>query len=147
MHKMIRKPYTGGKIWHSLLLEYNQIYEAGSTWSEIGFWYVQYAPCHYLLPTDVSLMLCPSIKSIYFKDTVSRSFENDHNFERNEDNGLKWFWTVQIVLFGSKSGQAQIILPWTNFYNLDLSKLIWTRPKRIRFVQNNWYSIKIIFDT
>ena len=41
---------------------------------------------------------------------------------------------VQIVLVGSKSfwsgpnnfGHVQIRLFWTNFYNLDLSKMIWT---------------------
>ena len=48
--------------------------------------------------------------------------------------GPKWFWTVQIVFFGSKSfwsdpnhfGQVLIRFFWTNFYNLDLSKMIWT---------------------
>ena len=33
----------------------------------------------------------------------------------------------------------------TNFYNLDLSKMIWTRPKQIGPVQNNWYSTKMIW--
>jgi hypothetical protein len=67
--------------------------------------------------------------------------------------GPKLFWTVQIVLVGSKSfwlgpnhfGQVQIIAFWSNFYNLDLSKMIWTKPKQIGSVQNDWYSTKIIW--
>ena len=67
--------------------------------------------------------------------------------------GLKLFWTVQIVLFGSKwfwSGpinfvQVQIRLFWTNFHNLDLSKMIWTRPKQNGPVQNDWYSTEMIW--
>ena len=63
------------------------------------------------------------------------------------------FGRVQIVLLGSKLvwsgpnhfGQFQIRLFWTNFYNLDLSKMIWTRPKRIEPTQNDWCSTKIIW--
>ena len=63
------------------------------------------------------------------------------------------FGLVQIVLVMSKSfwagpnhfGQVQIRLFWTIFYNMDLSKMIWTRPKRIGPVQNNWYSTKMIW--
>ena len=54
--------------------------------------------------------------------------------------GPKWFWTVQIVLDGFKLfwvgtnhfGQVQIRLFWSDFYNLVLSKMIWTRP------ETNW---------
>ena len=60
--------------------------------------------------------------------------------------GPKWFclldrpncsgW-VQIVLVGSKIfGQVQIRLFRTNFYNLDQSKMIWTRPKQTGPFQN-----------
>ena len=63
----------------------------------------------------------------------------------------KWFWTVQIVLDGCKLfwlnpncfGLVQIILV---MLKLDLSWLIfiiWTWPKRIGPVQNNWYSTKM----
>ena len=59
--------------------------------------------------------------------------------------GPKLFWTVQIVLVGSKSfwlgpnhfGQVQIKFFWTTFYNLDLSKIIWTRPKCFGLDQND----------
>ena len=51
---------------------------------------------------------------------------------------------VQIVLVRSKSFwsgpnrvQVQIRLLWTNFYNLDLSKMIWTHPKQWVLEQND----------
>ena len=49
--------------------------------------------------------------------------------------GYKLFWSGPNC-FGQVSGpshfgQVQIKLFWTNFYNLDLSKMIWTQPKRI----------------
>ena len=74
--------------------------------------------------------------------------------------GQKWFWTVQIVLDWYKLflvrfkslwlgpnhfGHVQIIFFWTIFYNLNLSKMIWIRPKQIEPIQNNWYSNKIIW--
>ena len=63
------------------------------------------------------------------------------------------FGRLQIVLVGSKRfwlspnhfGQVQIRLLWTNFYNLDLTKMIWNRPKRIGPVLNNWYWTKMIW--
>ena len=36
-------------------------------------------------------------------------------------------------------GKVQISLLWTDFYNLDLSKMIWIRAKQIGDVQNDWY--------
>ena len=62
-------------------------------------------------------------------------------------------WRLQIVLVGSKLfwsgpnhfGQVQIRLLWTNFYNLDPTKMIWTRPKRIGPVLNNWSLTKMIW--
>ena len=69
--------------------------------------------------------------------------------------GPKWFWTVQIVLDGYKLfwsgpirfGQAQIILDRFGQVqiikispeksNLNLTKMIWTRPKQFLHVQNN----------
>ena len=65
----------------------------------------------------------------------------------------KSFWIVQIVFVVPKSlwlgpnhfGQVQIRLFWTNFYNLDLSKMIWIRPKRIEPTQNDWCSTKMIW--
>ena len=67
--------------------------------------------------------------------------------------GQKWFWTIQIVLVGKKMfwlgpnnlEQVQIRLFGTNFYYLDLSKMIWTWPKQIGPVQNDWHSTKIIW--
>ena len=56
------------------------------------------------------------------------------------------FGRVQIVLVGSKSfwsGSNRLF--WTSFYNLELSKMFWTRPKLIGPVQNNWYSTKMIW--
>ena len=49
--------------------------------------------------------------------------------------GYKLFWSGPNC-FGQVSGpshfgQVQIKLFWTSFYNLDLSKMIWTQPKRI----------------
>ena len=63
------------------------------------------------------------------------------------------FGRIQIILVGSESfwlgsnnfGQVQIRFLLTNFYNLDLSKMIWTRPKQIGPVQNDWYSTKMIW--
>ena len=63
------------------------------------------------------------------------------------------FGWAQVVLVVSKLfwmgpnhfGQFQIRLFWTNLYNLDLSKMIRTRPKQIRPVQNDWYSTKNIW--
>ena len=51
----------------------------------------------------------------------------------------KCFGRVQIVLIMSKLfwsgtnhfGQVLIRLFWTNFYDLDLSKMIWTRPNEL----------------
>ena len=64
-----------------------------------------------------------------------------------------YFGRVQIVLVMSKLfwlgqnhfGQVYIRLLWTNFYDLDLSKMIWTRPKQIGPVQNDWYLTKMIW--
>ena len=65
--------------------------------------------------------------------------------------GPKLFWTGKYILlwsgpnrFGDWSGpnhfvQVQIWLFWTNFFNLDLSKMIWTRTKQIGPVQKDWY--------
>ena len=66
---------------------------------------------------------------------------------------LNCFGPVPLVLVGYKSfwlgtnhfSQVQIRLFWTNFYNLDLSKMIWIQPKGIGSVQNDWYSTKIIW--
>ena len=63
-----------------------------------------------------------------------------------------YFGRVPIVLVMSKSfwlgpnhfGQVHIRLLWTNFYNLDLYKMIWTRPKQIGPVQDDSYSTKMI---
>ena len=63
------------------------------------------------------------------------------------------FGRLQIVLVGSKpfwSGpnhfdQVQIRLLWTIFYDFDLTKMIWTCPKQIGLVLNNWYSTKMIW--
>jgi hypothetical protein len=60
---------------------------------------------------------------------------------------------VQFFLVWSKSFwscpndfvQVQIRFFWTNFYNLDLSKMIWTHTKQIGPVQNDWYSTKMIW--
>ena len=42
-------------------------------------------------------------------------------------------------------GQVQIRFFWTNFYNLDLTKIIWKLSKRIGPVQNHWYLSKMIW--
>ena len=64
------------------------------------------------------------------------------------------FGQLQINLVGSKLfwsgpnhfGQVHIRLFWTVFfYGVDLSKMIWTRPKRIGPVQNDSYSTKMIW--
>ena len=54
--------------------------------------------------------------------------------------GAKWFWTIQIILveYGSNSfwsdpnhiGQVQIIKNSPEKSNLNLTKIIWTQPKR-----------------
>ena len=67
-------------------------------------------------------------------------------------DGPNCFRRVQFVLVGLKlfwsgpnhwSGLNYTFLD--QLYNLDLSKMIWTPPKRIGFVQNNWYFTKIIW--
>ena len=63
------------------------------------------------------------------------------------------FGWLQIVLVGSNPfwsgpnhfGQVQIRLFWTNFYSLDLSKMIWNWPKQIGPGQNDWYWTKMIW--
>ena len=69
---------------------------------------------------------------------------------KNSFGGIEWqmpcpsidpklFWTVQIVYVRSKSfcsgqnnfHQVQIRLFWTNFYDLDPTKMNWTHPKRL----------------
>ena len=59
---------------------------------------------------------------------------------QNDFGSTKSFW-----LSTNHFGQVQIGFFWTNFYNWDLSKMIWTRPKQIGRVQNDWYSTKIIW--
>ena len=67
--------------------------------------------------------------------------------------GPKWLWTVQIVLIASKLfwsgpncfGQVQIILVRFKLYFSGLIFIIWTWPKWIGPVQNDWYSTKIIW--
>ena len=67
--------------------------------------------------------------------------------------GPKLFWPVQIILDGYKLfwlglnhfGQVQIRFLLTNFYDLDLSKMIWTQSKQIGHVQNDWCSTKMIW--
>ena len=49
------------------------------------------------------------------------------------------------MFWSARFGRVQIRLFWTNYYNLDLSKMIWTRPKQIGPVQNNWYSTNMIW--
>ena len=59
--------------------------------------------------------------------------------------GPKRFWTIQIVLDGSKLfwlvpnhfGQVHIRFFWTIFYNLDLTKTNWIRPKRLVLNQDD----------
>ena len=49
----------------------------------------------------------------------------------------KFFGWVNLFWTGTNHfGQAQITFFWTSFYNLDLSKMIWTCPKQIGLVQN-----------
>ena len=55
--------------------------------------------------------------------------------------GPEWFWTTfQIILVRFKLDFYPLI-----FYNLDLSKMIWTPPKQIGRVQNYMYSTKMIW--
>ena len=75
-----------------------------------------------------------------------------------KDMGPKLFWMVtncfgqaQIVLVGSKPfwsdpnhfSQVQIRLFWNNFYNLDLFKMNWTRPKQLILDQNHFGPIEV----
>ena len=59
---------------------------------------------------------------------------------QNDFGPSKLFWSGP-----NHFGQVQIRLFWTNFYNLDLSKMIWIQPKRIGSSQKDWYSIKMIW--
>ena len=61
--------------------------------------------------------------------------------------GPKLFWWfpnqfsgVQIILVRFKLDFSRIF-----FYHLDLSKMLWTQPKQIGPIQNDWYSSKIIW--
>ena len=50
------------------------------------------------------------------------------------------FWPPKLFLWGTnRFGQVQIRLFWTNFHNLDLCKIIWTRIEQIGAIQNDWY--------
>ena len=63
------------------------------------------------------------------------------------------FGRVPIVLAGSNSfwsgpnhfGQVQIIKFNPENSNLNLTEMIWTRPKRIGSVRNDWYLTKMIW--
>ena len=74
--------------------------------------------------------------------------------------GPKWFWTVQIVLVGYKMfwlspnhyGRGQIILNRSKLWkisteksNLNLTKMIWTQPKRFGHDQNIFSVTKTIW--
>ena len=67
--------------------------------------------------------------------------------------GTNCFCRGQIVFVGGKLfwwgtnhfGQVKIRLFWTNFYKLDLSKIIWISPKQFGPAQNDWYSTKMIW--
>ena len=64
--------------------------------------------------------------------------------------GQKQFWTIQIILSGTKCfGQIQIILVMFKLdcsvlivHNLDLNKMMWTRPKKFGLDQNNMDGLK-----
>ena len=67
--------------------------------------------------------------------------------------GPKWFWTDQIILVEYQSfwtgpicfGRVQIILVRFKSDFSTLIFIIWTRPKWIGLVLNNWYSTKMIW--
>ena len=74
--------------------------------------------------------------------------------------GPERFWTVQIILAEYQQFLLNPILFWSgqNHFgqvqtiqfspenaNLNLTKMIWTQPKRIGPIQNDWYSAKMIW--
>ena len=59
----------------------------------------------------------------------------------------KWFWTIQNLLVGFRRcpnhfGQVQITKINSEKPNLNMTKMIWTRPKRFGPDQNNLYPSK-----
>ena len=55
-------------------------------------------------------------------------------------DGYKLFWSGP-----NHFGQVQIRLFWTNFYNLDLTKMNWTHPKQLVLDQNDLDSPKSLW--
>ena len=60
-------------------------------------------------------------------------------------NALSLYWSKMILDHPNCFCRGIIRLFWTNFYNLDLCKMIWTRIKQIGAIQSDWYSTKIIW--
>ena len=76
-----------------------------------------------------------------------------YSSKKNLDRPNHFGW-APIILVRSKSfwlgpkhfGQGHIRLFWAIlFFNLDLSKMIYTRPKQIVLFKNDWYSTKMIW--
>ena len=69
--------------------------------------------------------------------------------------GPKLFWTVQIILVGYQTfwmgpihfNQVQIKQISPEKSDLNLTKIVWTRPKQIVLDQNNLYPSKTIWTT
>ena len=93
----------------------------------------------------------------YMNNVFFESRRQKHEFIHSYKQNLKGFhalsfYRFQNILCKSKcfepvqfwSGSNQTFLVYF-FCNLDLSKMIWTRPKQIGPVQNNWYSTKMIW--
>ena len=83
-----------------------------------------------------------SIFNLFGKSDLIRPSSNALSFYRAKMilDRYKLFW-----LGLNHFCQVQIKLFQAIFYNLDLSKIILTRPKRIGPVQNNWYLTKRIW--
>ena len=92
---------------------------------------------HILERKKVTYKYLYSKKSTYDKKKIWRYIAAGSRIMPGPCIGPKLFWTIQIALDGYKLfwsgpnrfGQVQITLLWTNFYNFDLTKMIWTRPK------------------
>ena len=88
----------------------------------------------YITTLEFGLMPCPSIAPIWTIQIILVEYQSFWS-------GPNHFVQVQSILVWV----GQIKLFWANFYNLDLSKMIWTQPKEIAPVQNDWYSTKMIW--
>ena len=127
--------------WQGYRNRYNLIYDVGAL--KMKFYWFWKKVSDY---TATTIVLHQSAIQILGK-VYALSFYRSKNIL---DRPNRW---LQIFLVGSKSfwsdtihfSRVWIWFLWINFFNLDLFKMIWTRPKQIGPSKNDWYSTKMIW--